>query len=512
MLDFAPIPLLIAQTIIFLLAFGAVAALIADRVGGRLDFGSGALIGLAAGFLAVLWPQVAPVDAPLPVPAVLLGPVWSILLLAGVAGGVVGAVIAGGLAAGASHLSGGAMEITGLFAVVAFLGLAIELASKKVEPKPQLKQILSLGAIGTVALLAALWVPAPPDYPPQFDQIVPVVLSLTMNTLGCCAILGALLWLDRRRRVRAAALVAAKAAMDASADATLWLDTAGRIRYANAAASTLLGFTAEELNRRNLWDIEHNAGDPNASYKRLAVDQKPWPRFLEARYLAKSSEAISLEVTGTLVPLQSEQMICLVLRPPGGNRPTVASDAGAGMSGETWKGEVPSGMRDPLTGLGTIEGLARTGQSFAGRVASREIDNLAVAVVEIDNFKAFVDRRGLAMGDALLQSYARSLRQTLRQEDEAYRIGNQQFAVLLPGRGEGAFELLRIRFADVLSLTRRAGFPEASAAVGFSALSEVANDVGKAVDLAGERLRSGRAGFRRGRPETGKPEAANGDS
>ncbi|MEM7652275.1 MAG: diguanylate cyclase, partial [Pseudomonadota bacterium] len=516
--EIAPLPLFFAQTVIFLLAFGVVASLNADRVGGKLDFGSGLLTGVAVGFLAVLWPLTATVPETLAVPSILAGPIWVLLLISGVAGGVVAAIVAAVLAAGVAQISGAPLEVVVLLVVMAIIGVIVDKTTAKGEPRPGIKQLLTLSAIGTIALLVVHWAPAPPAYPPNFDEIVPVVATIFVNIVGGCLLLGAVIWLDRRRRARAAALVAAKAAMDVSVDPVLWIDSAGGIRYANASASKLLGFTSEELTRRNLWDIEHNAGDLNASYKQLQLDQKPWPRFMEARYLAKSSEAISVEATGTLVPLPGEHMVCLALRPVGGrrgagSRPATAASTGAESEDQGAAPQETSGvMRDPLTGLGTIEGLARSGQSIATRVADREIDNLAVAVVEIDNFKGFVDRRGLAMGDALLQSYARSLRQTMRQEDEAYRIGNQQFAILLPGRGEGAFDLLRVRFSDVLSLTRRAGFPEANAVVGFAALSEVSNDVGKAVDLAGERLKVGRTGFRRNRTEIAKGESTKPDA
>jgi diguanylate cyclase (GGDEF)-like protein len=56
---------------------------------------------------------------------------------------------------------------------------------------------------------------------------------------------------------------------------------------------------------------------------------------------------------------------------------------------------------------------------------------LAVCVVDIDDFKRVNDRFGHPAGDSVLSRVAARLRQT----GESFRVGGDEFAVLLPGYG-----------------------------------------------------------------------------
>ena len=54
-------------------------------------------------------------------------------------------------------------------------------------------------------------------------------------------------------------------------------------------------------------------------------------------------------------------------------------------------------------------------------------------VCDVDHFKAINDDHGHARGDAVLKDLAYLLRKLLRAFDLAYRIGGEEFLVLLPG-------------------------------------------------------------------------------
>jgi diguanylate cyclase (GGDEF)-like protein len=58
---------------------------------------------------------------------------------------------------------------------------------------------------------------------------------------------------------------------------------------------------------------------------------------------------------------------------------------------------------------------------------------IGVVVGDIDNFKLVNDRHGHARGDAALKEVAYLLRKQLRAFDLAYRLGGEEFLVLLPG-------------------------------------------------------------------------------
>ncbi|MDA8296275.1 MAG: diguanylate cyclase [Actinomycetota bacterium] len=84
-------------------------------------------------------------------------------------------------------------------------------------------------------------------------------------------------------------------------------------------------------------------------------------------------------------------------------------------------------------------------RELAVAVSSAHIENraLALAMLDLDDFKAYNDAHGHGAGDALLAEAAAAWRQVLRPGDVLARYGGEEFAVLLPDCGvEEAAELL----------------------------------------------------------------------
>jgi diguanylate cyclase (GGDEF)-like protein len=105
---------------------------------------------------------------------------------------------------------------------------------------------------------------------------------------------------------------------------------------------------------------------------------------------------------------------------------------------------------DELTG--TLVRRAFMAQAEARlRQASQTGAGLAVAILDIDNFKAVNDNHGHAAGDRALAHFSRIVEQGLRPGDIFGRLGGEEFAVLFPGAtAEGAVALvdrLRLRVA-----------------------------------------------------------------
>lgn len=113
---------------------------------------------------------------------------------------------------------------------------------------------------------------------------------------------------------------------------------------------------------------------------------------------------------------------------------------------------------DPLTGLANrrawdvdlgrhVEQVARTGRP------------VAVAVVDLDLFKAFNDTYGHLEGDALLREAAVAWREALRPYDTLARIGGEEFGVILPDTDEreAAAVIDRLRRATPRGQTCSAG-------------------------------------------------------
>jgi diguanylate cyclase (GGDEF)-like protein len=114
--------------------------------------------------------------------------------------------------------------------------------------------------------------------------------------------------------------------------------------------------------------------------------------------------------------------------------------------------------RDPLTDLGNH----RTFQEELERAvasATRRGEPFALALLDLDDFKLINDRDGHPKGDELLVQVARVL-ESGRREDRAFRIGGDEFALLMPNTdSDGASAALG---------HRRAAAREAGLATGFT--------------------------------------------
>jgi len=101
---------------------------------------------------------------------------------------------------------------------------------------------------------------------------------------------------------------------------------------------------------------------------------------------------------------------------------------------------------DPLTGLLNRHALARRFEeiSMQARLSGQPV---CVLLCDIDDFKAINDARGHDGGDAVLRDVAYALRKHLRSFELVYRLGGEEFLVVLPGvahaRGREIAERLR---------------------------------------------------------------------
>ncbi len=90
---------------------------------------------------------------------------------------------------------------------------------------------------------------------------------------------------------------------------------------------------------------------------------------------------------------------------------------------------------DPLTGLLNRSGLEGRVHELAEQ-ARQTGQPISVLICDLDRFKAINDVRGHAVGDAVLQDVAYELRKQLRSFELLYRIGGEEFLVVLPGATE----------------------------------------------------------------------------
>jgi diguanylate cyclase (GGDEF)-like protein len=88
-------------------------------------------------------------------------------------------------------------------------------------------------------------------------------------------------------------------------------------------------------------------------------------------------------------------------------------------------------VTDPLTGLGNRRQLTDRLRLEIER-ASRFARPLGVLVLDVDHFKLINDRYGHQGGDRVLVELAERVRQAVREVDQVFRYGGEEFVILLP--------------------------------------------------------------------------------
>ena len=86
---------------------------------------------------------------------------------------------------------------------------------------------------------------------------------------------------------------------------------------------------------------------------------------------------------------------------------------------------------DALTGLYNRRLFDEYSEKELNR-ANRYNQQLAFVILDVHKLKEVNDRRGHLLGDQILQLAATTLRKTMRASDFAFRIGGDEFALLLP--------------------------------------------------------------------------------
>jgi diguanylate cyclase (GGDEF)-like protein len=146
---------------------------------------------------------------------------------------------------------------------------------------------------------------------------------------------------------------------------------------------------------------------------------------------------------------------------------------------------------DKLTGLGNRRALDLDLECFRQMHDGAEIEDVVIAMMDLNGLKVVNDRYGHKQGDWLLISFANNLRAVLRQQDKAYRYGGDEFVLLLPVSNEPNYETWRQRIALVVERVQQAvGFAEVGASVGFSRLSEKLGQITEVLQMADERMYS----------------------
>jgi diguanylate cyclase (GGDEF)-like protein len=249
-----------------------------------------------------------------------------------------------------------------------------------------------------------------------------------------------------------------------------------------------------------------------------AATQLPWRTDWTVRLVAPTRVAppplpligllaLFLAIIGVLVFWMARQVL----------RPAEELDRSRGRLQDMYQLARVDSLHDVITGLGNHRAFQ---EAFERQVnASRNgRGSLGLVLIDLDDFQAVNETGGHATGDAALAAFGQLIQGMLRPTDRAFRIGGDEFALLLSGAdAEAASAVARRLLAMSMDSRSEPGAPAArSFSAGVSACPSLASDRRQLLDQADAALawakRHGRTSvetFDPGRHRTAAPAPAD---
>lgn len=149
---------------------------------------------------------------------------------------------------------------------------------------------------------------------------------------------------------------------------------------------------------------------------------------------------------------------------------------------------------DPLTSMLNRNALgSRVAELTQQARISRQ--PVAMIVADVDNFKAINDEHGHSVGDAVLRDLAYRIRAELRAYDLAYRLGGEEFLILLPGATVADASEIASRLRSIVHDTQLCGL-SVTMSFGVSASGDGLFDYDEVFQAADEALYAAKRGGR----------------
>lgn len=226
------------------------------------------------------------------------------------------------------------------------------------------------------------------------------------------------------------------------------LEPSGRPIFANGAACGMLGREPEDLKRRG-----------------LALSIREDDRSLLEGVVARTTSAVGREACTVRLDRPGERLVECTFTSDGGDAVTVVVVT---LEDVTERIAVHADLErratlDELTGL---RNRAALHDDLRARLEAGE--ELVVAYVDLDGFKAVNDRLGHAGGDGLLAAVGAALRAGAGPGQEVGRIGGDEFVVLIPAPGPGGEEALAAELAATVAAVPAARIAGVTASVGLA--------------------------------------------
>lgn len=188
--------------------------------------------------------------------------------------------------------------------------------------------------------------------------------------------------------------------------------------------------------------------------------------------------AAFVDVSPLVVGLAAASLLCVVLRMAMTIRDNVAM----------LQISRREALTDPLTGLGNRRALMCDLQvAFGGPEGVQPTQSLMLALLDLNNFKRYNDSLGHGAGDDLLKALSSRLREVLVGSGTGYRIGGDEFCLLIRGNPRQRQATLTAANAALSETT--AGLV-VSSSYGTVSIPDEATDANTALRLADQRMYS----------------------
>ena len=153
---------------------------------------------------------------------------------------------------------------------------------------------------------------------------------------------------------------------------------------------------------------------------------------------------------------------------------------------EVMNGMERSALRDPLTGALNRRGIEDLLKGELDRTR-RAGTPLALALLDIDNFKSINDTWGHPVGDIILCDVVGCITASLRSYDSCGRIGGDEFLILLPGSSAAAAATICNRILQHVAALRPRKDVEISPTVSMGFTEYVSSDTPESIIARADR-------------------------
>ncbi len=100
----------------------------------------------------------------------------------------------------------------------------------------------------------------------------------------------------------------------------------------------------------------------------------------------------------------------------------------------------------------------------------------SIVMFDVDNFKTINDQHGHAVGDSVLQTLVKEVYLLVRQSDQVFRIGGEEFILLLPDCAQEKAAEIANKICKMLSSAKRSDMPNFSASFGVAEIYSSDNE------------------------------------